>query len=156
MSMKRPAIFAILVGGGIAATLDIAYALTFWHFYRDVAPVAVLHTIAGGLLGLPAAHAGGNATALLGLALHYFIACGMAAAFYCVSGHWRLLVRQPIFSGIAYGVLLYAIMNFIVLPLSALPAHAWKPTPASLGDLCSHMFFVGIPIALAARKARQR
>lgn len=154
--MKRPAAFAILVGGGIAATLDIAYALSFWFFYRDVAPVRVLHSIAGGLLGLPAAQAGGNATALLGLGLHYAIALCMAAAFYLVSLRIRALTRQPVLVGIAYGVLLYAIMNFIVLPLSALPAHAWTLSLATFGDLCSHMFFVSIPIALATRRASQR
>lgn len=153
--MRRPAVFAIVIGGGIAATLDIAYALTFWFCYRGVAPTQVLHTIAGGLLGLPAARAGGAATALLGLGLHYFIALCMAAAFFIVSRHFRFLTRQPVATGIGYGVLLYLIMNFVVLPLSALPPHAWKPTLPALTDLCSHMFFVGVPIALAARKARK-
>lgn len=151
--MRRPAAFAIFVGGGIAATLDIAYALTFWFFYRGVAPAAVLHTIAGGLLGLPAARAGGAATAALGLSLHFAIAFAMAAAFFIAARQFRFLTRQPIIAGIAYGIVLYAIMNFVVLPLSALPAHAWTLTPASLGDLCSHMFFVGMPIALATRRA---
>ena len=82
--MRRRAAFAIFVGGGIAATLDIAYALTFWFFYHGVAPVAVLHTIAGGLLGLPTARAGGAATALLALGLHYAIAMCMAAAFFII------------------------------------------------------------------------
>lgn len=154
--MKRPAAFAIFIGGGTAATLDIVYATTFWFFYRDVAPTRVLHTIAGGLLGLPTARAGGNATALLGLALHYAIALCMAAAFYLVSRKFHFLARRPLVAGMLYGVLLYAIMNFIVLPLSALPAHPWKMSLATFGDLCSHMFFVGIPIALATRRARQR
>jgi hypothetical protein len=151
--MKRPATYAIFVGGGIAATLDIVYALTFWFFYRGVAATTVLHTIAGGLLGLPAARAGGASTALLGLGLHYFIAMGMAAAFFLVSRRFGFLVCRPIVSGVLYGVVLYAIMNFAVLPLSALPPHAWKPTLPALTDLCSHMFFVGVPIALATRRA---
>ena len=151
--MRRPAVFAIVAGGGIAATLDIAYALTFWFFYRDVAPTAVLHTIAGGLLGLPVARAGGASTALLGLGLHYFIAMGMAAAYFLASHRLGFLLRRPVVAGIAYGVLLYVIMNFVVLPLSALPPHVWKPTLPALTDLCSHMFFVGLPIALATRRA---
>jgi hypothetical protein len=153
--MRRPAVFAIVAGGGGAATLDIAYALTFWFFYRGVAPSAVLHTIAGGLVGLPVARTGGTSTALLGLGLHYLIAMGMAAAFYLVSRYFRFLTRQPIIAGVLYGVMLYAIMNFVVLPLSALPPHAWKPTLPALTDLCSHMFFVGLPIALAVRRARR-
>jgi len=151
--MKRPAAYAIFVGGGIAATLDIVYALTFWFFYRSVAPVAVLQTISGGLLGLPTARAGGAATALLGLDLHYAIAFAMAAAFFIASRYFRFLTQRPIVAGVLYGVVLYAIMNFAVLPLSALPAHAWKPTLPALTDLCSHMFFVGMPIALATRRA---
>jgi uncharacterized membrane protein YagU involved in acid resistance len=143
------------MGGGMAATLDIAYALTFWFCYRGVTPIQVLHTIAGGLLGLSAARAGGAATALLGLGLHYFIALCMAAAFFIVARHFRFLTRQPAAAGIGYGVLLYLVMNFVVLPLSALPPHVWKPTLPALTDLCSHMFFVGVPIALATRKARR-
>ncbi|MGA9333115.1 MAG: hypothetical protein WBV39_02440 [Rudaea sp.] len=149
--MRRSAAVAIFVGGGVAATLDIAYALTFWFFHSGVAPVAVLQTIAGGLLGLPAARAGGLPTALLGLALHYFMAMCMATAFFLVSRRFRLLLRQPVAAGVLYGALLYGIMNFIVLPLSALPAHVWKPTLPALTDLCSHLFFVGVPIALATR-----
>ena len=151
--MRRPAAFAIFVGGGVAATLDIVYALTFWFFYRGVAPTAVLHTIAGGLLGLPVARAGGASTALLGLGLHYFIAMGMAAAYFLASHRLGFLVRRPVLAGIAYGVLLYVVMNFVVLPLSALPPHVWKPTLPALTDLCSHMFFVGVPIALATCRA---
>ncbi len=104
---RRPAVFAIVAGGGIAATLDIAYALTFWFFYRGVAPATVLHTIAGGLLSLPVARAGGASTALLGLGLHYFIAMGMAAAFYLVSRYFRFLTRLPIIAGVLYGGMLF-------------------------------------------------
>lgn len=154
--MRRPAAFAIFVGGGVAATLDIAYALTFWFFYRGVAPTAVLHTIAGGLLSLPVARAGGASTAVLGLGLHYFIAMGMAAAYFLASHRLGFLVRRPVLAGIAYGVLLYVVMNFVVLPLSALPPHVWKPTLPALTDLCSHMLFVGVPIALATRRASKR
>ena len=67
-----------------------------------------------------------------------------------------LFVRRPVLAGIAYGVLLYVVMNFVVLPLSALPPHVWKPTLPALTDLCSHMLFVGVPIALATRRASKR
>ena len=123
---------------------------------REVPDRGMMATVGEFFSGLGATRGttGGTATALLGLGLHYAIAFAMAAAFFIVSRYFRFLTRQPIIAGIAYGVLLYFIMNFIVLPLSALPQHAWKPTLPALTDLCSHMFFVGLPIALATRRAR--
>jgi uncharacterized membrane protein YagU involved in acid resistance len=81
---------------------------------------------------------------------------GMAAAYFLASHRLGFLVRRPVLAGIAYGVLLYVVMNFVVLPLSALPPHVWKPTLPALTDLCSHMLFVGVPIALATRRASKR
>ena len=47
-------------------------------------------------------------------------------------------------------------MRLVVLPLSAFPfAVKFRPL-ASILDLLSHIFFFGVPIALAARRALQR
>jgi hypothetical protein len=148
---RNPAVFAILVGGFIAGVLDITYAIVFSGF-RGVPALRVLQSVAGGLLGA-AAFDGGLPTAVLGLFLHFFIAFSAAAIFYAASRRLPFLTRQAVLSGVLYGVVIYGVMNLIVLPLSAYPRKVTF-TPLSLAiNLFVHMFFIGLPIALAARKA---
>src|SRR5690606_27863107 len=77
---RNPAVFAILVGGMVAATLDITYAISF-SAWRGVPPTRLLQSVASGLLG-SASYEGGTATAVLGLILHYLMALLIAAIFY--------------------------------------------------------------------------
>src|SRR5262249_16511890 len=115
--MKRPRSY-VLLGGLVAGTFDITYACAFWWLKRGVPPTRVFQSFAAGLLGNPS-FAGGWRTALLGLALHYFIATAMAVTYYLFARRWSELWQKPWAFGPAYGVLLYGIMNYIVLPLSA-------------------------------------
>ena len=62
---------AILVGGLIAGTLDITYAITY-SAWRGTPPQALLQFVASGLLGQPSFE-GGTGTAALGLLLHYLM-----------------------------------------------------------------------------------
>lgn len=104
--------------GGIAiGTLDLAYAWTFWHPH-GVRLVRILQSISAGLLG-GASFDGGLATAALGAGLHYFIATMFVVAYFLASVRLPALRRHPVACGLAYGVLLYVAMNFVVLPLSA-------------------------------------
>ena len=107
--------------------------------------------MAAGLLG-EASFEGGAATAALGLFLHFFIACTMALTYYLVSRRWTVLVRRPVPLGIAYGLLLYVIMNFVVVPLSAASSGSRDPTWIAL-TVAVHAFLIGLPIALFSRRA---
>jgi uncharacterized membrane protein YagU involved in acid resistance len=148
---RHPAAFATLVGGSIAGSLDLTYAIVF-SAIRGTPPMRLLQSVATGLLG-PTAYDGGVATALLGFLLHFFIAFLMAATFYMVSRQWSFLVRQPVVAGLLYGALLYPFMQFIVLPLSAYPHQFVFRAWFFALNLFIHMFFVGLPIALATRRA---
>jgi len=149
---------AILAGGAIAGVLDIADALVF-HGLRGVAPGRVLQAIASGLLG-GQAFAGGTGTAVLGLGLHFVIAFGAAATYAVASLRLPALVTRPLLFGPLYGLAVYAVMQHVVLPLSAF--RAGPPAPAGTTDwnlvnlLLAHIFFVGLPIALSARWASRR
>jgi hypothetical protein len=78
----------------VVATLDLVYACSFWAMLRHVPPAYVMQYIASGALG-QAAFEGGMATALLGVAFHYFIATMMVLAYTLVSGRYRELIRHP-------------------------------------------------------------
>jgi uncharacterized membrane protein YagU involved in acid resistance len=148
---RHPAADAILVGGAIAGVLDITYAIVFSAF-RGVAPMRILQSVASGLLG-KAAFDGGTATAALGLVLHFLIAFSAAAVFWVASRQWPGLLRKPVVTGILYGVVVYAVMNLVVLPLSATPPRTKFLPIVIVTGLLVHMFFIGVPIALAARRA---
>ena len=141
----------VLAGGLLAGTLDIIYACSFWWLKAGVPPTRILQSIAAGLLG-QASFAGGAATAALGFFLHYFIATSMSVVYYLVSRTWLALGQRPWLYGAAYGTLLYVVMNYVVVPLSA--ARPSPTDPLWVGcSIAVHMLLIGVPIALFARRA---
>ena len=140
----------IFWGGLIAGTLDICAAFVYAWLRAGVGPVRVLHSVASGLLGA-AAFQGGAKTAVLGLALHFLIATTATALFYFASRKLLFLVKRPVPFGLLYGAVVYAFMNFVVVPLSNVP-----PRPATVSgrviNLLIIMFCVGLPIALIVRR----
>ena len=141
---------AILLGGLIAGTLDIlaAFALAASH---GRGPDVVLHFIASGLLGVHAFR-GGVPTGALGLLCHYLIALGCAAAYCIASRGLPLLRRHAVLCGLLYGIPVYAVTNFILVPLSRIGWHGMAPPSALLINLVILMVCVGLPIALADRR----
>jgi hypothetical protein len=140
----------ILLAGGTAALLDGLLACTFWGVYSGATPVRIFQSVSAGLLGRDAFN-GGVPTALLGLVLHIFIAGSMATAYGLVAREWPMLLGWPVWlSGLVYGLILYGAMHLVVLPLSRASA---PPTMLSwrIADVGSHLFFVGLTIALWAR-----
>ena len=142
----------VLAGGLVAGTFDIAYACVFWAVKAGVPVQRIFQSVAAGLLG-KASFEGGATTAALGLGLHYFIACSMAVAYYLVARRVPPLRERPVPYGAAYGLLLYGIMNYIVVPLSAAGGGGAKD-PLWVGlSIVVHMFLIGVPIALFVRAA---
>jgi hypothetical protein len=140
----------IFWGGLIAGTLDICAAfLTAW-LRAGVGPVRVLHFVASGLIGATAFN-GGAKTAILGLALHFLIATVAAVVFYIASRYLLVLIERPIIFGLLYGIAVYLFMNFVVLPLSAIPHRPITLSGFIIGIL-TIMFCIGLPIALIVRR----
>ncbi|CAN5607137.1 hypothetical protein BH20VER3_BH20VER3_19970 [soil metagenome] len=144
--------FAILIGGTIGGLLDITYAIGF-SALRGVPPIRILQSVASGLLGAPAFN-GGISTAALGLVLHFGIALLWALIFYLASRVIPSLTRHPVVAGILFGLIIYAAMNLVVLPLSAFPRKVSFPLLVLVTGLLVHMFCIGLPISLAVRRAR--
>ena len=141
----------VLIGGLVAGTFDIVYACVFWAIKRGVSPQRILQRVASGWLG-EASMTGGLATATLGLATHFFIATSMSVTFYFVARRWPALWERPVPYGAAYGLLLYGIMNYVVVPLSAAGPSSNDPLWVGM-SIAVHMLLIGLPIALFARRA---
>lgn len=150
MNLLRP----ILLGGLVAGFLDGADALVFTKLALGLSPGRLLQYIASGLLG-PPAFRGGWHTVALGVCIHFSIAIVAASVFCIASTRIGVLTETPLLSGTAFGLVVYAVMHYVVLPLSALPKRTIPVTRLEVANLLfSHIFFVGMPIALAARNAK--
>jgi hypothetical protein len=142
------AVPAIFFAGLACGVLDVTAAFVTWAL-QGVGPGSVLRGIASALIG-PGAFRGGTPTAVLGLALHFLIAFSAAAVFYVAGRQIPFMTERPILAGVLYGVCVYVVMYWIVMPLSKLhPNHALKP---SIIAIVTHMFCVGLPIALVVRR----
>lgn len=115
MASQRSTLTAIALGGIIAATLDIGAAMLI----SGASLTRILHFIASGLIG-KAAFDGGVATAALGLALQELMGLIIAAIFVLASLPAPALRKAWVSAGLAYGVVIYAVMNYVVMPLSAI------------------------------------
>ena len=105
---------AILAGGFIAGTIDIGVAIALYH----IGPLTLLHAIASGLIG-KASYSGGLDTALLGLVLQWAMSLVIAAIFVLAASRLPVLRQRWLAMGLAYGVGIFVVMTFIVVPLSA-------------------------------------
>ena len=128
--------------------MDITSALIM-AVARGSTPMRLLQFVASGLLGRDAFQ-GGAATAALGLALHFLIAFAVVIVFFFARQRLAFTQQWPIASGIAYGLLVYGVMNAVVLPLSRAPVrHALVP---DLIQVAIHMFIIGLPTSLLLRR----
>jgi hypothetical protein len=106
-------------GGLICGILDLSSAIIGYGF-RGVAPIRILQSVAAGALGRDSFN-GGARSAALGLFFHFLIAFTAAAVFYLASRKITFLTAHPVISGLLYGELVFLLMHFVVIPLSASP-----------------------------------
>jgi hypothetical protein len=143
-------------GGLAAGVLDILDAFIFFGLRSGARPMAILHSIAAGVLGRDAARAGGMPTAALGFLLHFMNAFIIAAIYVIVSRFMPVLRKRWVICGLAYGIVAYFVMNSVVVPLSnAGPGRIGFTLPATavfINGLAIHAFGVGLPIAYFASK----
>ncbi len=144
----------LALGGLVVGTLDILDAFVFFGL-RGVPPTTIAQSIASGLLGR-AAYQGGTPTAALGLLLHFGIAFTIVCVYYAATRWVPALARKPLVFGPLYGLVVYGVMNYVVLPLSAAAVGSGpKPLPVLVNGLLIHMVGVGLPAALFGARARQ-
>jgi len=147
--MKNSEAFrAILTAGLVVGVLDISSAFVIW-WQRGVGARRGLQGIAAGLLG-GSAFDGGLVTAGLGLALHFFVAFVVVSVFYLASRKIPFLARQPIVSGVLYGIGVYLVMFWCVLPrVFSTFRHRLSN---DLLQLAIHICLIGLPTAFIVRR----
>jgi len=149
---KPRALDTIVWGGLLAGTLDAVDGVVAFGF-KGMNPIQVLQYIASGLFGI-ASFQGGLKTAGLGALLHYFIAFVVAAVYYVASVKLPALHTHPVKWGLTYGVAVYLVMNYVVLPLSAVPKAPFS-LALFLNGVIGHAILVGFAIAWFAHRSER-
>ena len=142
---------AILTAGLVVGVLDISSAFIIW-WQRGVGARRGLQGIAAGLLGA-SSFDGGLVTAGFGLALHFFVAFVVVTIFYLASRKIEFLVIHPVVAGVLYGIGVYIVMYWFVLP-TAFPTFRHRMGNDLLA-IAIHISLIGLPCALIVRRYSQ-
>jgi hypothetical protein len=138
-SILRTSVYA----GLIAGTVDLGAACLI----NMVKPGPVLRFIASGLLGTPLSH---DAWVYwLGMMLQWAMSIVIAALFVIAASKIPALLRRWVAAGVAYGIVVYFVMTFVVVPLSA--AHQGHITILSFAENLLAMILFGLIVAYVAR-----
>jgi uncharacterized membrane protein YagU involved in acid resistance len=86
----------------------------------------------------------------LGLALQWAMSVLIAAIFVLASRGLLVLRRAWLTAGVAYGVVIFCVMNYLVVPLSAVE-HAPHFTALSFAENMLAMLLFGVIIAFFVR-----
>src|SRR5712675_536774 len=121
---KKNGMKTIVVAGLLSGTLDALAAIVQYKFN------------------------GGAVMICVGVLLHYFIAFTFTVLFFFIYPKINILAKNKIITGLIYGIIIWIIMNFIVVPVSnTTPKFAFNIRGALVGALIL-MFAVGLPISL--------
>lgn len=150
MNLRHPVLTTILLGGFVAGTVDIgAAALIFW-----ANPAVILRAVASGVLGR-ASFEGGVFSASLGMLLQWGMSFLIAAIFVLASRKLGWMTRRWLLAGLAYGVVVFVVMNYVVVPLSAAnSAHSFEFHAVKFFENLAAMLLFGLIISFFARRMR--
>ena len=132
---KNSALLAIAVAALVGGTINI-----LWVCIKDGWDVPL--SIAAELVGRQAIH-GGAGIWVLGMAIHFFIACVWATVYYLASRKLTFLTEYPFIGGVNFGVWVQLFMLLVVLPLA--PLHFTNPI--TIEGLGMKIVEFGLPVA---------
>src|ERR1051326_959680 len=142
----------IVTAGLVVGVLDISSAFIIW-WQRGVGARHGLQGIAAGLLGANS-YDGGMVTAGFGLALHFFVAFVVVSVFYLASRKIAFLTVHPVVSGVLYGIGVYIVMYWFVLP-TVFPTFRHR-LGNDLLAIAIHISLIGLPCALIVCRYSQQ
>jgi hypothetical protein len=143
-----------LLAGLVAGTLDATAASLSYFIRTGNKPARVWKFVASGVFG-KSASTGGNKMVIAGLCFHYLIAFLFATFFFLIYPHLKFPSKNIVVTGLLYGIFVWGVMAFIVVPMSNTVQLPFNLKSAIIGALIL-MFCVGLPIALFAKKAGSR
>ncbi len=140
----------ILLMGLLAGTLDISAAIVDYYIETGNGPENVLRFIASGVFG-KSAFTNYKSMVFWGLVFHFIIAYSFTIFFYWLYPKIKFMSSQIIWSSIVYGLFIWLVMTWIVLPLSHIPKQAFhfkSATKAIIILIC----MIGFPLSFVMKK----
>ena len=140
----------IIITGLVAGILDGSAALIQLTIRGSKNPLSVFNYIASGVFG-DAALSGGNSMMVVGVIFHLSIATIWTALFFLSYKYINGPVKNWRLAGFLYGIVVWAGMNLVVLPLSNIPPRnitvSGSITAALILILC-----IGLPVSYSANR----
>ena len=134
----------------VAGTLDLAGAVVSYMLSRGGSfPKKILEYIAGGWFGSTALDGSLKMNIIGGLS-HFFIATCWTVLFYFLYPRLRFLQKNSLISAVLYGLVIWAVMNLAVLPLSAWHAPVTIVPREAVKAAFILIVCVGLPVAVGA------
>ena len=142
----------VLITGLIAGTLDLAGACIASTIERGRFPKKILEFIAQGVFGKKAL-TGGLSMQLYGLLFHFLIAMVFTFFYFLIYPKIKLLHKNILLSAFIYGLFVWAVMNLIVVPNSAMPkSNAPFNYEGAAKATLVLIICIGLPVAYFAKK----
>ena len=148
---RKPSwLHTIVLGGLTVGVLDCCAAMTNAYLRSGVTPDRVWQYVASAVLGQESFN-GGAASIALGLLFHFCVAFGVATGFYIVARLVPAIIPYPYIFGPLYGIAVYFIMSYGIVPLTLVKqgAFTWY---GLISGLVIHMLFVGSPPAFITKR----
>ncbi len=141
-----------LVGGSIIGLLNIVIQIGIvFGFLFKFGFFNSLQYIASGALG-KYAFTGGIFTAVIGAIIELIMTFIIAGIFFLIVRRISLPHRYIIVSSLLYGIGVFLVMNYIVLPLSAAPKLPAPPTWLFIEIILEHMLLIALPLGILLQR----
>ncbi|GAB2808313.1 hypothetical protein [Dyella kyungheensis] len=134
----------ILQATAIAGVLDLLSAFVYALLEGRnalIVPIGIASAI------WPGAKSSPGAAIVVGVLLHFAIMLVMVYVFALAVRFWSKLASQPVLAGAAYGLLLWATMYLVVLPLRWPTVFPHFTGTGVMEQMFSHVVLVGMPVA---------
>jgi hypothetical protein len=159
MSSSGKFIRAVLITSLVAGILDLTigvlgyYLMVNGHLPQNISIYIrnVLRYISSAAFGKGEGNA--NAMELAGFFFHFFIAISFTWFYFLIYPSIRLFHRSTLASSVIYGLFVWAIMNMVVVPLSALHSPFIPPDmKKALYQAIVLMVCIALPVTIGAKK----
>jgi len=146
---KKPSIAAaIILTWLLAGTFDGLAAIFWTAYYTHTISLDVFRFVASGIFG-NSAFTGSGIMLVWGILAHYTIALCFTITWFLLYPFFNKILRYKIIIAIIYGVITWAIMERVVVPLSNVPKQPFSITNALTGCIIL-MFTIGLTVTLMA------
>ena len=139
----------ILLAGLLVGSLDIIAALINFRLSTGKNPTIVLQYIASAVFGRTRAYVEGSNMIFWGAVFHFLIAYFFTIIFFILYINFSFMSKNRLLTGIAYGILIWCVMNLVVVPLSLNNYVKWNQQ--TWINLLILIFMIGIPLSYIAQ-----